>query len=140
MSCDHRMSMVAGFCQDLVENSKLWKNLVMTHIAVICIFTVRIRRMGEGNVFSLSTSGGGVTQLTQLGGGQSAYSAGGGQPARGWGGQAVGGVSQPGGGSASRGVSRRGGSASRGGQSAGGGVTTRRTVCLLRSCRRTFLF
>ena len=99
------------------------------------IFTVRIRRMGEGNVFSLFTSGGGSGQSSWRGGGQvSPASKGGG----------FGQVSPAGGGGqvspAGRGGSGQvswGGSVQPGGGSVrlGGGA-----VCLLRSRRRTFLF
>ena len=86
--------------------------------------------MGEGNVFSLFTSGRGG-QSSQPGGGVSPASRGGGSV-------------QPGGGSVqlAGGVSPAGGGGSvqpAGGGSAKIGLTTRRAVCLLRSRRRTFL-
>ena len=99
------------------------------------VFTARIRRMWAGNVFSLFTSGGGVSPA-RGGGGVS--------PARGQGGGSVqlggsvqwGGSVQPGGWVRPAG----GGDQSNGGGSAKIGLTTRRAVCLLCSRRRTLLF
>ena len=110
------------------------------------VFTARIRRMGEGNVFSLFTSRGGHSTDSARGGGSvSRLSRG-----RAWVSQPTqpGGVSQLGGGS----VSCRGqlGGGPAGGWGSAGGVsqdrttegvlTTQRAVCLLRWRRRTFLF
>ena len=123
-----------------------------------------IRRMGEGNVFSLFTSGGGGSGQSADGGGVRSASGGGGgqvsqltgegqvQPAGGGSGQSAngGGGSGPASGGGVR--SSRGGQVSQltgGGQVQPGGVSQRggsascallRAVCLLRSRRRTFLF
>ena len=96
---------------------------------------------GEGNVFSLSTPGGGVSpagggQVSPAGGVRSGQPGGSGQSSR-CGGvrwvQLGGGVSHPGGGDQSSqwGVSQD--------RSTEWVLTTRRAVCLLRSRRRTFL-
>ena len=102
--------------------------------------TARIRRMGEGNVFSLFTLGGvspaGVGGSVQPGGG-SVQLAGGVSPARGVSVQLAGGVNPAGGVSP---ASRGEGQSSWRGESAKIGLTTRQAVCLLCSCRRTFLF
>ena len=84
-------------------------DVLWSHKLIPRVITARIRRMGEGNVFSLSTSGGGGGHSSDSarGGGQSAHSARGvsqlgGSASRGvsqWGGQPVGGSASGGGGS-----------------------------------------
>ena len=106
------------------------------------LITACIRRMGEGNVFSLFTSWGsgqssrGGVRSVQPGGVRSVQPGGGGQVSPTGGGQSSQGggqVSPAGGGS----VQPGGGSVQPGGVSILGPLAA---VCLLRSRRRTFLF
>ena len=86
--------------------SDLYQNVLQS--VYVVLITARIRRMGEGNVFSLSTSRGGGDQSSRGGGGVSP-AGGGGQSSREEGGGSV----QP------------GGQSSRGGH---GGVSRDRTT------------
>ena len=78
---------------------------------VLLLVTARIRRTGEGNVFSLFTSGGGSGQSADRGGSGQSADGGGSSPA-GWGGGGVRSVSRWGRGS---GPAREGGQVQLGG-------------------------